>query len=175
MGAEGREGIPETCLLQCPDAELYTQFSELVLGGQGILGGAFSCQIVSSVVTTGVLVSGPRDELPPNDNETLYRNKTTKQTPMRLISSPGCFPCLPAAGLVQSLLQLMKNRLLHFHFYSYKLCALPHFPWAKTERGRRIEEASPPTDSNSDILVSQIPLLISKRGQTQGPLSKKGA
>lgn len=41
---------------------------------------------VSSVVTTGVLVSGSRDdELPPNDNETLYRNKTTKQTPMTLI------------------------------------------------------------------------------------------
>lgn len=53
--------------LQCPDAELYTQFfSEPVLGGQGILWGAFSCQIVSSVVTTGILVSGPRDdELPP--------------------------------------------------------------------------------------------------------------
>lgn len=84
LGAEGREGIPETCSLQCPDAEPYTQFfSELVLGGQGILGGSFSCQVVSSVVRTGVLVSGPRDdELPSNDNETLYRNKTTKQTPM---------------------------------------------------------------------------------------------
>lgn len=80
MGAEGREGIPETCSFQCPDTEPYTQFfSELVLGGQGILGGSFSCQVVSSVVRTGVLVSGPRDdELPSNDNETLYRNKTTK-------------------------------------------------------------------------------------------------
>lgn len=85
VGAEGRKGIPETCSVQCPDAELDIQFfSELVLGGQGILGGAFSCQIVSSVVTTtGVLVSGPRDgELPQNDNETVYKNKTTNR--------PGC-------------------------------------------------------------------------------------
>lgn len=91
-----------------------------------------------------------------------------------LIRLPGCFPCLPAAWLVQSPLQLMKNRLLRFHFYSYKLCALPHFPWAKIERGPRIEEASPPTDSNGDIAVSQTPLFISKRAQTQGPLSKYG-
>lgn len=111
---------------------------------------------------------------PQNDNETLYRNKTTKQTPMTPISSPGCFPCLPAAWLVQSLLQLMKNRLLCFQFYSYNLCALPHFPWAETERGPRIEETSPPTDGNSDILVSQIPLLISKSAQAQVPLSKYG-
>lgn len=83
MGAEGREGISETCSLQCSDAGLYTQFSELVLGGQGILWGVFSCQVVSSVLRTGVLVSGPRDdELSPNDNKTLYRNKKTKQTLM---------------------------------------------------------------------------------------------
>lgn len=48
--------------------------------------GDFSCQIESSVVTNGVLGAGPRDDgLPPNDNETLYKDRIelnkTKQIP----------------------------------------------------------------------------------------------